>query len=73
MAFAKFMANSAGRLLRIVAGVALIALGMFAAQSPLNIILLAVGVVFVLVGAFNVCLLAPLAGMPLSGKAVLAK
>lgn len=73
MAFAKFMANSPGRLLRIVAGVALIALGMFAAQSPLNIILLAVGVVFVLVGAFNVCLLAPLAGMPLSGKAVLAK
>lgn len=73
MAFAKFMAGQAGRLLRIVAGVALVALGLFASTSPLNYILLVLGVVFVLVGVFNVCLLAPLMGLPLRGKDVLAR
>lgn len=73
MAFAKFMAGQAGRLLRIVAGVVLVALGLFASTSPLNYILLVLGVVFVLVGVFNVCLLAPLMGLPLRGKDVLAR
>ncbi len=73
MSFAKFMAGQAGRLLRIVAGVALVALGLFATTSPLNYILLVLGVVFVLVGVFNVCLLAPLMGLPLRGKDVLAR
>ena len=73
VSFAKFMASQAGRLLRIVAGVALVALGRFATQSPLSVILLALGVVFVLVGVFNVCLLAPLMGLPLKGKDVLSR
>jgi len=73
MSFAKFMASQAGRLLRIVAGVALIALGLFATQPPLTYILLVLGVVFVLVGAFNVCLLAPLMGLPLKGRDILSR
>lgn len=69
MAFAKFMAGPAGRILRIVAGVALILIGLLmVADQTLGIILAAVGVVFILVGVFNVCLIAPLIGAPFSGR-----
>jgi hypothetical protein len=36
-------------------------------------VLLALGVVFVAVGVFNVCLIAPIIGAPFNGKATLAK
>lgn len=73
MAFAKFMAGPIGRGVRILAGVIVIALGLFAVQAPLSYVLLALGVVFVAVGVFNVCLIAPIIGAPFSGKTTLAK
>ena len=64
----RFMATGAGRGLRVVAGVALgVAGGMLGGGWWA---LTAVGVVFVVVGAANVCLLAPLAGLPVRGSQV---
>jgi membrane protein implicated in regulation of membrane protease activity len=64
MSVARFFASPAGRLLRLLAGVALIALGVFWAPGWLA----ALGGLFVLVALLNVCLLAPLFGGPLSGR-----
>ncbi len=71
MGFVAFMSSTAGRATRVVAGLALIVAGALAGGGWLA--LAAVGVVFVAVGVFDVCLLAPLFKQPFSGKAVRAK
>ncbi len=68
MGFAKFMASGAGRALRALVGVVLIVVG--AVLGGAWWALGALGLVFVAVGVFDVCLLAPLFGQPLSGKEV---
>ena len=68
MGFARFMASPAGRALRAVVGLLLIILGAVLGGGWLALVPL--GVAFVAVGVFDVCLLAPLFGQPLSGKAV---
>ena len=70
-AFALFMASTAGRLLRVVAGVALIAWGWTMHGTTIGIILMVVGVLALLAGTFNVCLIAPIIGAPFFGKDVL--
>lgn len=60
-----FMASPAGRLARIAAGVALIVAG--AAVGGVGWILAAVGVVPLLAGALDVCLLAPAFHRPIAG------
>ena len=69
MAFVSFMSSSAGRLVRIVAGVALIAAGLFAVDGSGGTVMAVVGVVPLLAGLFDICLFAPLFGAALSGKA----
>ena len=71
MGFVAFMSSTAGRATRVIAGVALIVVGAIVGGGWLA--LAVVGVVFVAVGVFDVCLLAPLFKQPLSGKAVRAK
>ena len=68
MRLAKFMSSGTGRGVRIVAGVVLIGVGIYAAGA-LGIVLAVIGAVFLLVGATNVCLLAPVVGGPLMGRA----
>ena len=70
MAFARFMSSTTGRLLRIVAGLALIALGVFYFTGTTGIIVALIGVVPLLAGVFNVCVFAPLFGGPFNGRAV---
>ncbi len=70
MKFAKFMSSMTGRLLRIVAGIALVLIGLLVVQGTGGIILAAVGALLMLVGIFNVCLFAPLFGGPLKGSDV---
>ncbi|MBL8152696.1 MAG: DUF2892 domain-containing protein [Anaerolineae bacterium] len=70
MAFARFMAGPIGRLARIIAGVVLIVLGLQAGGTG-GIILAVVGVLPILAGVLNVCLIAPIIGAPFSGKAAL--
>ncbi len=64
MGVAKFFASSVGRWLRVVVGLALIVGTLTGWALWLGI----VGVLFVVVGAANVCLLAPLFGGPLNGR-----
>jgi hypothetical protein len=71
MGFAKFMSSWAGRLIRIVAGIALIVVGLVVLQaSTLGIILAVVGAVPLVAGLFNFCVFAPLFGGPFLGKNV---
>jgi hypothetical protein len=71
MAFARFMASPAGRLLRIVLGVALVFYGFRGLEgSGWGIALAAFGTVAVIAGVFNLCLIAGLLGAPFRGRDV---
>ena len=65
----KFLASGNGRIVRIVVGAALFALGFFGHLSTsVGIILMIVGLVALLAGIFDVCVFAPLFGKPFNGK-----
>jgi hypothetical protein len=64
------MASITGRLLRIVAGIALIAVGLLVLEGTAGIIVAVVGVVPLLAGLFDFCLFAPLFGSSLSGPKI---
>ena len=66
MGFTKLMATPLGRLIRIAAGIGLIALGIYVG-AVWGLVLGVVGAVPLLAGIFNVCLAAPLFGEPFSG------
>ena len=66
MAFAAWMSKPAGRILRIVAGLILIGVGLYF-QSFWGYVVAVVGVVPVLAGVFNFCLVAPVFGAPFRG------
>lgn len=67
-AFIRFMASPAGRGLRIVAGSAIIAWGLIMVGGQSGRILAVVGLLPILTGAFNICVVGPLFGKPLSGS-----
>jgi hypothetical protein len=60
------MSSRAGRLSRVIAGVALIVIGLAIGGGWLT--LSVVGLIPLFAGVFNVCLLAPLMGQPLKGR-----
>lgn len=66
----QFMASGAGRVVRIVAGVTLIADGLLMVGGTAGIIMGAIGLVPLLAGAFDVCIFSALFGGPLSGTAI---
>ena len=67
--FIRFMASSAGRLLRIVVGVGLILWG--ALFSPdTNWLLIIIGLIPLSAGLFDFCLLAPHFGYPFGGAKI---
>jgi hypothetical protein len=70
--FVKFMASTTGRIVRIVAGIALIALGLLALGGTAGIIVAVIGAVPLLAGLFDFCVFAPLFGAPLSGPKIRA-
>lgn len=64
-----FLASTAGRWTRIIAGLVLIALGIWAVESTLwSWVLIIIGLVPLLAGIFDVCVFAPLFGLPFSGN-----
>ena len=65
--FARFMASPAGRLIRIVAGIALIAWGLPRRAAVAGIVGLALGILMLLAGALNYCGLSAILGGPLRG------
>jgi DUF2892 family protein len=71
MSFAKFMAHPFGRWARVIAGVAIAAVGIYLSAGAWTVVLIAVGAVVFLAGALNYCIFAPLLGVPFSGRQVL--
>ena len=61
MSFVEWMSKPAGRILRIVAGIVLIAAGLYF-QGFWGYVVAVVGLVPVLAGTFNFCLVAPIVG-----------
>jgi sulfite exporter TauE/SafE len=72
MEFATWMASSRGRVARIVAGLVLIAIGLYL-QNTWGIAIAIVGLAPLLAGVLNVCLFAPLFGGPFNGRRLAAK
>lgn len=70
--FVSFMASTTGRLVRILAGIVLIAWGALGLSGTTGIIVAIVGVVPLLAGLFDFCIFARLFGCPLSGSKIRA-
>jgi hypothetical protein len=70
LAFARFMASPIGRLARVVLGVVLILIGLFVVEGTWGTIIAIIGVIPVAAGIANVCLIAPLLGVPFRGSDV---
>jgi len=68
--FVKFMSSTTGRLVRIFAGLALIAWGLTGVGGATGVIVAVIGAAPLLAGLFDVCLFAPLFGNPISGRKV---
>jgi hypothetical protein len=71
MKFSKFMASNSGRILRVIAGAALIILGI-TMRSAGGYVLVLIGLLPMVAGIFDVCIFAPLFRMPLAGRAIRA-
>ncbi len=69
MPIAKFMSSPAGRFARVAAGAALIAWG-YTMHSTGGAVLAIVGLIPIAAGAFDLCLLGPVFGLPLSGRGI---
>ena len=65
--FFGFMASSAGRLARVVAGAALLLIGLLVVKGAGGIVLAIVALVPLLAGVFDVCVFSALAGGPFKG------
>lgn len=70
--FIAFMASTAGRLVRIVAGLALILWGWLGMGDTTGLIVAVVGALPLLAGLFDFCVFAPLFGAPFSGAKIRA-
>lgn len=68
--FARFMNSPRGRITRIIAGVALIIWGYTQLEYSPGIILIIIGIIPLSAGLFDICLISPLVGGPLSGDKV---
>jgi hypothetical protein len=67
-----FLASSTGRIVRVVAGVILVAWGWFGLAGATGIIVAIIGLVPLVAGIFDFCVFAPLFGAPLSGSKIRA-
>jgi ABC-type multidrug transport system permease subunit len=68
LAFARFMASPIGRIARVLLGIALILIGLFAIEGTWGTIIAIIGVIPVAAGIANVCLIGPLIGAPFRGS-----
>jgi hypothetical protein len=68
-----FLASNAGRIVRAVAGLILIALGIWLASDVVRWVLIVVGLVPLAAGVFDVCVFAPLFGLPFVGDRLRAQ
>jgi hypothetical protein len=69
----RFLASSAGRVVRAVAGLALIVVGIAVVGGVVGWILAIVGLVPLAAGVFDRCVFAPLFGLPFAGPSLRQK
>jgi hypothetical protein len=65
-----FLASQNGRIVRAVAGIVLIVLGLLVVEGTAGWVLVVIGLVPLAAGVFDFCLAAPLFGKPLRGDAL---
>jgi hypothetical protein len=70
--FISFLASSSGRLVRIVAGIALVVWGWYGLGGAAGLIVAVIGLIPLVAGVFDFCVFAPLFGAPLSGPKIRA-
>jgi hypothetical protein len=70
--FIRFMASTTGRIIRIVAGLALIGWGLMSLGGTAGILVAVIGAVPLLAGLLDFCIFAPLFGNPFSGPKIRA-
>jgi len=70
--FVSFMASSTGRIVRIVAGLALLLWGRFGLSGMTALVVALIGLVPLFAGTFDFCVFAPIFGAPLSGSKIRA-
>ncbi len=70
--FVKFLASPAGRIIRSVAGLALILWGWLGLGGTTGLIVAVIGILPLAAGLFDFCVFAPLFGAPLSGQKIRA-
>jgi hypothetical protein len=70
--FVFFLASNTGRIVRIMGGFALVVLGRFGFSGTTSLVVMFIGVVPLLASTFDLCLLAPLFGTPMSGPKIRA-
>jgi hypothetical protein len=66
----KFLASTAGRILRIAAGLALVAWGLLGLTGATGIVVALIGLVPLLAGSIDVCVFAPLFRNPFKGAEI---
>jgi hypothetical protein len=66
----RFLASSAGRVTRIVAGLVLIVVGLAVIHGVAGWVVAIVGLIPLAAGLFDVCVFAPLLGMPFVGSSL---
>ena len=67
---ARFINSPAGRVFRVVVGVALILWGYTRLGSSAGVVLIVVGLIPLVAGVFDLCLVSALLGGPISGSRV---
>ncbi len=67
-----FLASGTGRIVRIVAGAALVAWGLLGLTGTAGVIVAVVGLVPLAAGLFDFCVFAPLFGAPFTGPKIRA-
>jgi hypothetical protein len=65
-----FLASMAGRITRIIAGIALIAWGYLGLSGNIGIVVIVIGLIPLLAGLFDVCVFAPVFKLPFGGTAL---
>jgi hypothetical protein len=68
--FARVVNSPSGRLARLVAGIGLIAWGYTLRGSGTGLVLMVIGLVPVVAGAFDLCLISAILGGPISGARI---
>ena len=71
--FSKFLNSPAGRILRLVAGIAFLVVGYIYRDHTLGIVSMVWGILPLSAGVFDICYVSAALGGPLSGKKIRSK